>query len=1779
MGKIRDKSQELVNNAIPHVLSAQQGAINLVHLKRNVEMMTASLDLQIARKAYVNTHILVSESVFAKSDYLQKKGTSILQDVNRLWKLRLQLDELRSTVNSSLNYMDALMYLVYNEQPMLFPELDSHVNNYTDLYKQTGNIRDLKSQHEFYYRLMLERLSEDFDREGFLKAQLKLRQSKMQSVSPNSKKIVGNVVDDDTSLVSANSRSLAGVRAQTDFIDSNTKAITARNKVMNQYYSGGSAVDSQVADNAATLATSTDNVGFDTEKNTADLVTNNQRTDLNAGNNAVATNEYSNRNQLNDDESFASANMDDDVSKIGNSSSDQRADGIVKDPMLLSVLDKDGFEGVLSEDYQQKVITDLHNNPYIQDNDSQKKNVDTINASLESHRDTLDGHNIFVGNNEFTVSQGKDLIEDGEIEDDAILEIEHVQERHTGPIFFKSREHDLKLLSLYKSELDRFDTLWSLFTKLQTVFSYDTNNLSNEIDALSHSFTSGETAILHGELSDISQLAAQIKPMVMMTVGFSLVGFWIVIFLLNRFIIRPLKNIARILIVFRRTKRVNIKQNESFFAQEHVMEIREIIDILPQLFDEFSSIEKKSSDLDQRYKQLLASSKYDALTKVLNRGTLNLLVKSMGADTPANFAVLMVDIDYFKNLNDTMGHQRGDEVLFAVAQTLQNNLAKKDFVFRYGGEEFCIVLSEISPSNAYKVAERLCATIRKLALINNGVPCGLVTVSIGISLVTQSNSQFRVDELISQADKALYLAKRNGRNQAVACPKAMVFAMNDDDGTAEGHNNQGAAAEANPNAEANTLAEDVTHGRASAPLKALASLTNEARAAQSTSSQNGLSTAQVNSKSESTSIPEVSASNSGVNTLQGEASTSNIEKSGLQTNQGSELAEVNATALNNGGTALTNAALDNGANAQNYLNTDNGAGSEPLNSQSVIQEQVQLSTQAQSQVLPQGQSQDAPLEKSNQDSKSELEASEHTVDANANTKLAHKGMLSKLRSVIEHDVAHSRFKHHQADLESQNAERQIESESGAEQSLENATLEGKVAYRVDKSPSMISLDPFDRYDRRHRQQWQEHNHDVNQHKTAVDGVQGDEQASKLQLHTAQLNQQVQPSQQTQLNQQYVDSKVSDSLTLDQSAVNAQDGALSAAQQSNIGNVASYESSVPASAHVNEVTAHVNVATPHTNTIVSAQSNTAIINGVNANTNVNADMSNTDAVSIGAADVVNSANTANLATVSGQNAPLATHVRGETVNPVLSSSADLHSQTSSLPEQENQEYELVITTDEAGNSHEYFIGEDEGPIDLTKLNAEQSKHPAENLKAQNKFKTQEHTEYTQVNTSDVKQAPPVALMISTQGETPKKVASKSLGTELEDIVLPQSNDLSQVVIDRNLVAVMAAANPERGLTEDPLTSDRSIIDMRSGPIVLPCLFDCETFFPGYVIDEDQFDSPHAVYTQQESEYLIDIRLNNNNDYATSPFLLKEDPTERERSHDEVEHWSLATLFNLFKSYTHKRDDNKQKTVEGEDSEQENYEQNLAKQTAGEHESGEQLNAAQSQQVSEEQLSHNAQVQNSNEAQSHKTEQLTFANQVEQRAQQEVAAAESLAQGAVEHYSSSQSSVKDSTYTDGNDVGNVMNKSVENTAVSTVEKAAQDASALNEDVLNIAQLVEATTDSTNEQEKLQSSVQSLHQVVDQAVEQEVEKSMREAQASALQDGISNRAGFNNHSVFSEENELLDDSGADNSNVVLQTMKNIVSTPNDELFSKIDQASHTSSKAHSAEESGANIPESDK
>jgi diguanylate cyclase (GGDEF)-like protein len=124
-------------------------------------------------------------------------------------------------------------------------------------------------------------------------------------------------------------------------------------------------------------------------------------------------------------------------------------------------------------------------------------------------------------------------------------------------------------------------------------------------------------------------------------------------------------------------------------------------------------------------------------------------------------SLLMLDIDHFKQINDTHGHCAGDDVLKAVAASIKNQLRNVDMVFRYGGEEFLILLSNTSREAAAMVGERLRFAAQTEEFLADGRLIGL-TVSLGCSTLLPGES---AESLLRRADNALYIAKREGRNR------------------------------------------------------------------------------------------------------------------------------------------------------------------------------------------------------------------------------------------------------------------------------------------------------------------------------------------------------------------------------------------------------------------------------------------------------------------------------------------------------------------------------------------------------------------------------------------------------------------------------------------------------------------------------------------------------------------------------------------------------------------------------------------------------------------------------------------------------------------------------------------------------------------------------------------------------------------------------------------------------------------------------------------------------
>jgi diguanylate cyclase (GGDEF)-like protein len=256
---------------------------------------------------------------------------------------------------------------------------------------------------------------------------------------------------------------------------------------------------------------------------------------------------------------------------------------------------------------------------------------------------------------------------------------------------------------------------------------------------------------------------------VIAAIVFALVAYYLALYLS-----RPIELLAK------SAQQVQNQQPGATFPREHsVLEIAQLGQSLQgmtqsllgkerELQEANASLEatvaQRTAALTQANADLLKLATHDALTGVYNRRRFDeklvecsLLYQRTGRP----FALLFIDADHFKQINDTYGHAIGDEVLHQLARLIQGSTRATDFVARYGGEEFAVLLPEVEePESPEIVAEKIRAAIAAATFVSVG---GQVTVSIGIGLAEASDSN--ATALINRADQQLYQAKRAGRNR------------------------------------------------------------------------------------------------------------------------------------------------------------------------------------------------------------------------------------------------------------------------------------------------------------------------------------------------------------------------------------------------------------------------------------------------------------------------------------------------------------------------------------------------------------------------------------------------------------------------------------------------------------------------------------------------------------------------------------------------------------------------------------------------------------------------------------------------------------------------------------------------------------------------------------------------------------------------------------------------------------------------------------------------------
>ena len=186
--------------------------------------------------------------------------------------------------------------------------------------------------------------------------------------------------------------------------------------------------------------------------------------------------------------------------------------------------------------------------------------------------------------------------------------------------------------------------------------------------------------------------------------------------------------------------------------------------LLAYIDSDLSDSIDKLIDIYRNQVSILNEKDRDYLTRLYNRKYLNKVLRDIQyssgrkEDRQADFFLAILDIDHFKRVNDTYGHLIGDEVLVRFSRVVEEAVRKEDYAFRYGGEEFCILIKNSTKKGVVSLLERLRITIEGTDFPR----CQTITVSIGFVRMVRENDPFSLSDM---ADRALYYAKEHGRNQ------------------------------------------------------------------------------------------------------------------------------------------------------------------------------------------------------------------------------------------------------------------------------------------------------------------------------------------------------------------------------------------------------------------------------------------------------------------------------------------------------------------------------------------------------------------------------------------------------------------------------------------------------------------------------------------------------------------------------------------------------------------------------------------------------------------------------------------------------------------------------------------------------------------------------------------------------------------------------------------------------------------------------------------------------
>lgn len=218
--------------------------------------------------------------------------------------------------------------------------------------------------------------------------------------------------------------------------------------------------------------------------------------------------------------------------------------------------------------------------------------------------------------------------------------------------------------------------------------------------------------------------------------------------------------------LFHYMKGVETETNPGDTYESHIAKFIDTFRKYGEVTTELELLGETLQSLWKKNRELARKSSFDGLTEIFNRRGFFDTIKPLSYLSRRNrypVGIMMTDIDDFKKVNDTYGHQKGDDILRGVAQVLKSNVRGSDIVGRYGGEEFIVFFYDVDKDIMYQIADTIRKKIEKDT--RDDIP---VTVSIGISQgLLRSDVEDSIMTLIGMADACLYRAKGEGKNRVV----------------------------------------------------------------------------------------------------------------------------------------------------------------------------------------------------------------------------------------------------------------------------------------------------------------------------------------------------------------------------------------------------------------------------------------------------------------------------------------------------------------------------------------------------------------------------------------------------------------------------------------------------------------------------------------------------------------------------------------------------------------------------------------------------------------------------------------------------------------------------------------------------------------------------------------------------------------------------------------------------------------------------------------------------